>query len=171
MELDGESDLEHNRVVDIGLDDDVDSLYGVDLDGNVDMEMDGDDEEEADEQEEDEQEEDEDADNGKEPWMIGQGAMVNTTADNVNTMVDNQPTMLPEQSQEIHEQTQQLQPLAPAPMPHTPEPCPQPPTPDTHPVSGLEILWRVIPLHPRPVAAILRKAEAAGNTSDINVEQ
>jgi len=70
------------------------------------MERGGDDEVEEDEQKEDEEEEeDEDEDDGKEPRTIGQGEMVNTSADNVDTMVDNQPIMRPEQGQEMREHT------------------------------------------------------------------
>jgi len=77
----------------------VDRQEGVDIDGDVDMERDGDDKEEEDEEEEDtdkedeEEEEDEDADedDGKEPWTISQGGMVNTSADDVDIMVDDQP--------------------------------------------------------------------------------
>jgi hypothetical protein len=54
----------------------------------VDMERDGDDEVEEDEEKDDEEEGDEDEDDGKEPRTIGQGEMVNTSADNVDTMVD-----------------------------------------------------------------------------------
>jgi len=78
----------------------------VDLDGEVYMDRDGDDEEEdeqdedeeeADMQEEDEDEkEDEDEDNGKEPRTIGQGEMVNTSADDVDIMVEDQPFVLSE---------------------------------------------------------------------------
>jgi hypothetical protein len=39
----------------------------------------------------------EDEDNGKEPLTIGQGEMVNISADHVDTMVDDEPTVLPEQ--------------------------------------------------------------------------
>ena len=84
--------------VDLLMEDDVDTPDGIGLDGEVDMERYGDDEVEEDEQEEDEEEE-EDEDDGKEPWTIGQGEMVNTSADDVDPMVDDQPTMLPEQGQ------------------------------------------------------------------------
>jgi hypothetical protein len=43
------------------------------------------------------EDEEEDEDNGKEPRTIGQGEMVNTSADDVDTMVDDEPTVLPEQ--------------------------------------------------------------------------
>jgi hypothetical protein len=77
-------DSEHNSDVDMHITDDVDLLYGIDLNGDVDMEMDSDTKEEEnevekDEKEEDEEdEEDEDEDNGKEPWTIGQGEIINT---------------------------------------------------------------------------------------------
>jgi hypothetical protein len=71
------------------------------------------------------EEEDEDEDNGKEPRTIGQGEMVNPSADNANTMVHDQPTVLPEQGQEMREQTPRPQPPAPAPWPQTTEHCRQ----------------------------------------------
>ena len=114
---------------------DVDAPDGVDLDSNVDMERDvedEEDEEEEDEKEEEEVDEDEEEDNGKEPQTIGQGGMVNTSADDADTMVDHQPTMLPEQGQVMCEHTPRPQPPAPAPRPHTPELRPRPSTPETH---------------------------------------
>jgi hypothetical protein len=135
-ESDGEYDSELDPDVDMCMEDDVDALDGVDLDGNVDMERNGEDEEDEEEeheQEEDEkkevvvdedEEEDEDEDNGKVPRTIGQGEMVNLSADDADTMVDDQPTMLPDQGQEMHEHTPQPQPPAPAQRPQTPEPGP-----------------------------------------------
>jgi hypothetical protein len=108
------------------------------------MESDGEDEEdeeEEDEKEEDEKEEevvDEDEDNGKEPRTIGQGEMLNTSADDADTMVDDQPNVLSEQGQKLRDHTPRPQPPAPAPRAHTPEPCPRPRTPETHTLSGLE---------------------------------
>jgi len=120
------------------MEDDVDTPDCVDLDGDVDMERDGDNDEEEDEEEEDEEEEDEekeddeveeeyeveeedqDEDNGKEPWTIGQGEMVNTSADDADTMVENEPTVLPEQGQKMNEHTPRPQPLAPAPCSQSP---------------------------------------------------
>jgi hypothetical protein len=67
---------------------------------------------------------DEDEDNGKEPRTIGQGEMVNTSADDADTMVDDQPTVLPEQCEEMRENTPRTQPLASSARPHTPEPRP-----------------------------------------------
>jgi len=143
-ESDGECDSEHDSDVDMCMEDDVDAPDGVDLDGDVDMERDGDDEEEEDEEEEDEEkegveeeeEEDEDEDDAKEPQTIGQGEMVNTSAEHVDTMVDDQQIVLPEQGQEMHEHT---------PWPKTPAAAPQPRTPETHPLSGLEYLRLVTP--------------------------
>jgi hypothetical protein len=149
------------------------------------MEWDGDDDEEEDEEEEDEEKEDEgeveeenedeeedkDEDDGKEPQTIGQGEMVNTSADNADAMVDDEPTVLPEQGQEMLEHTPRPQPLAPAPRPQTPEPSPRRRTPETHTVSGLEFLGLVTPQKPRSAAPSLREAEAAGNNSDVDVEQ
>jgi len=144
----------------------------------VDMERDGDDEEEEDEVEEDEdeqedkdEEEDKDVDDGKEPQTIGQGQMVNTSADDVDTMVDDQPIVLPEHSQAMHGHTPRPQPRAPAPWPQTQESRPCPGTLQTHPLSGLEHVGLVTPEKPRPAVPTLREAEAAGNTSDVDVDQ
>jgi hypothetical protein len=81
----------------------------------------------------------------KEPRTIGQGEMVNTSADDADCMVDDEPTVLPEQGQQMREHTPRPQPLAPAPQPQTPEPSPRLPTLETHTVSGLEVLRLVIP--------------------------
>jgi len=97
--------------------------------------------------------------------------MVNTSADDADTMVDDEPTVLPEQGQEMREHTPRPQPPAPDPRPQTPEPSPRPPTPETHTLSGLEYLGHVTPQKPRTAALTLREAEAAGNTSDVDVEQ
>jgi hypothetical protein len=165
------------------MEDDVDAPDGVDLAGDVDMERDGEDEEdeeEEDEKEEDEKEEDEkeeeevldeDEDNGKEPRTIGQGEMVNTSADDADTMVDDQPTVQPEQGQEMREHTPRPQPPVPAPWPQTPEPHPRRRTPETHTLSGLEFLGLVTPQKPRQAAPILREPEPAGNISDDDVEK
>jgi hypothetical protein len=167
------------------MDDDVDAPDGVDLDGDVDMERDGDDDEEEDEEEKDEEkedevlveeevkdeEEDEDEDDGKELWTIGQGERVNTSADDADTMVADEPTVLPEQGQEMRKNNLRPQPPAPAPRPQTPEASPQPRTPQTHTLSGLWFLGLVTPQKHRPVAPTLGEAEAARNTSDVDVEQ
>jgi hypothetical protein len=129
---DGEYDSEPDPDEDIRMEDDVDALDGVDLDGNVDMERDGDHEQEEDEKKEDEEEgvvdededEDKDEDDGNQPQTIGQGEMVNASADDVDTMVGNQPMVVPEQYQEIREHTLQPQPSAPAQRPQTPDPRP-----------------------------------------------
>ena len=172
-ESDSEFDSELDPDVDMRMEDDVDAPDGVDLDGDVDMERDGDDEEEEDEKKEDEEEEevDEDEDDGKEPRTIGQGEMVNTSADDVDTMVDDQPIVLPEQCQEMREHTPWPQPPAPAPRPQTPEPRPRPRTLETHPLSGLEHLGLMTPQKPRPAVPTQREAEVAGNTSDVDVDQ
>jgi len=169
-ELDGEYDSEHDSDVDMHMEDDVDAPDGVDLHGDVDMESDGDDEEEDDEEEEDEEKEDEeeeeeedrDEDDAKEPRTIGQGEMVNTSADDVDTMVDDERIVLPEQSQEMRKHN---------PWPQPPAPSPRPRTPETHPLSELEYLGLVTPQKPRPAVPTLRQAEAAGNTSDVDVDQ
>ena len=177
-ELDGEYDSELDPDVDMRMEDDVDAPDGVDLGGNVDMERDGDDDEEEDdgkeddeevEKEDEDEEEDLDEDDGKEPRTIGQGEMVNTSAVDVDTMVDDQAIMLPEQGQEMHGHTPWPQPVAPASRPQTPEPCPRPQTPETHPLIGLEHMGLVTPQKPRPAVPTLREAEAAANTSNVDV--
>jgi len=130
---------ERDSDVDMPLEDDVDAPCGVELGSDVDMERDIDDEEEdeveEDEEEEAEEEEDEDVeedegeDDGKEPWTIGQGEMVNTSADDVDTIVDNQHIVLPEQRQAMRRHNTLPQPPAPAPWPHTLQPCTRPRTP------------------------------------------
>jgi len=157
-ELDGDDDSEHDSGVDMGMENDVGTPDGVDLDGDVDMERDADDEEEQDEEEEDEEKEDEeeeeeeeeedkDEDDAKEPRTIGQGEMVNTSADDEDTMVDDQQIVLAEQGQEMGEHTPRPQPPAPAPRPHTPE---------THRLSGLEHLGFVTPQKPCPAVPTLQ---------------
>jgi len=153
------------------IEDDVDAPDGVDSDGDGDMERDSDDEVEEDEQEEDEEEEDEDEDDGKEPRTIGQGEMVNTLADNVDTMVNDQPIVLPEQGQKMREHTPRPQPPAPASRPLTLERRPRPRTPETHPLTGLEDLGLLTSQKPQPVVPKLQEAEAARNTSDVDVNQ
>jgi len=182
MVLDGEYDSEHHSDADMHMEDDADAPDEVDLDGNMDMERDTDneeeeaeekegDEEQQDEDENEDEHEDEDEEDGKEPQTIGHREMVNTSADNVDTMVGAQPTVLLEQSQEMREQTPCPQHLAPAPRPQTPEVCWWPWTPVTHPPSGLEFLRRVMPHKPCPAAPTRRGAEAAGDTSDVDVDQ
>ena len=82
----------------------MNALYGVNLDSDVHIEMDSTNEEKEDKEKEDKEEEDEDEkdedededeDDGKERWTIGQGEIVNSSADNVDTMVDNDPIVLP----------------------------------------------------------------------------
>jgi len=150
--------------------DDVDAPDGVDSDDNVDMESNGDNEEEEDEEEEDEEmedeeeeeeEEDKDEDDTKEPRTIGQGEMVNTSADDVDPTADDQRIVLAEQGQEMRKHTPRPQPPAPAPPPRTPE---------THPLSGLEHLGLVTPQKPCPAVPTLREAEAARNISDVDVD-
>jgi hypothetical protein len=178
---DGEYDSELGPDLDVRMEDDVDAPDGVDLDGDVDMERDGDDDEvedkEAEDKEKEDEEEDKYEDDGKEPRTIGQGEMVNPSADDADTMVDDEPTVLPEQGQgmeqgqEMREHTPRPQPLVPAPRPQTPEPPLQPLTPETHTLCGLEFLGFVTPQKPRPVVPTLREAEAARKTLDVNVEQ
>jgi len=167
------------------MEDDVDAPDSIDLDGDVDMERDGDDNEEEDEEEDDQEKEDEeeveeededeeedkDGDDGKEPRTIGQGEMVNTSADDADTMVDDEPTVRPEQGQEMRDDTPWPERPAPALQPQTPEPSPLPRSPETHTLSGLEYLGLVTAQKPRPRGPTLREAGAAGNTSDVDVEQ
>jgi len=154
----------------------VDAPYGVDLASDGDMKRDGEDEEEEDEEEEDEEEEeeedvDEDDDDGKEPWTIGQGEMVNTSPDNADTMVDDEPTVLPGQRQEMCKYIPWPQPLAPTPRQQTPAPRSLPHTPETHLLRVLEHLGLVRPQKPCAAARTLREAEAAGNTTHLDMDQ
>ena len=156
--------------------DDEDAPDGVDLDGDVDMERDGEDEEEEYEEEEDEEEEDEveeheEENDGKEHWTISQGEMVNSSADNVYTMLDQYPILLPEQGQEMNEHTPRPEPPAPANRQQTLERCVRPQTPETHPQRGLDDLGLVTAQKPRQMVPCLREAEAARNTSDVDVDQ
>jgi len=123
------------------------------------------------EEEDEDDEEDKHEDDGKEPRTIGQGQMVNTSADCVNTMVDDQPIVLPEQDQEMREHIPRPQPPAPAPRPQTPEPRPRRQTLETHPLSWLEHLGLLLPQKPHPTVPTLRKAKAARSTSDVDVDQ
>jgi hypothetical protein len=66
-----EYDPDHDSGVHRRKEDDVDALDCLDLHGDVDMERDGDNEEEQDEEKQDEKEQDEDEDDGKEPRTIG----------------------------------------------------------------------------------------------------
>jgi len=86
-------------------------------------------------------------------------------------MVDDQPIVLTEQCQEMREHTLRSQPPAPSPRPRNPDPHPRPRTPETHPIIGLEHLGLVTPQKPRPAVPTQRGAEAAGNTSDVDVDQ
>ena len=131
---DSEYYSEHNCVVDMCMEDDVDTTDGIDLDGDVVMDRDSNNDEEEDEEEEDEEKEDkeeveeedenENEDGGKEPRTIGQGEMVDTSADDVDAIVDNKPIVLPGQGQEMRMHTPRPEPLAPAQWPQTPEPPP-----------------------------------------------
>ena len=174
---------EHDFDVDMRMENDVDAPDGVNLDGHVDMERDGDDDEEEDDEEDDEQKEDEeeveeqdedeeedkDGDDGKEPWTMGPEEMVNTSADDVDTMVDDEPTVLPVQRQEVCEHTPRPEPPGPATQPHTPVRPPRPRIPETHTLSGLQFLGLETQQQPRPAALTLREAEAAGNTLDVDL--
>jgi hypothetical protein len=78
------------------------------------------------EEEDEDEEEGKDEDDGNEPRTIGQGEMVNISADNAITLIEDETTVLPEQSQEMREHTPRRQRLAPAPQPQTTEPPPRP---------------------------------------------
>ena len=174
-ESDGEIDSELDRDMDLCVEDDAHALDGVDLYGDVHIDRDSNDDEEEDEEEEDkemveENNEDEDEDNSKAPRTVGQREMVNTLADNADTMVGDEPTVLPEQGQVMRDNTTQPQPPVPARRPQTTEPPPRPRTLETHTMSGLEFLWLVTPQKPHPAMTTRRDANAAGNTSDIDME-
>ena len=173
-----DSDCDYNSELDVDMcvEDDVDAPYSIDIDGDVDIEREGEDGEPTEEEDETEEEvvdddEEEDEDNGTEPRTISQGEMVNTFADNVDTMVYDEPTAQPEQGQEMRKHTPQPQPPAPAPRSQTLAPPPRPRTPVTPTFCGLELLGLGTPRKPRPAAPTLRDDEAAGNTSDVDLEQ
>jgi hypothetical protein len=63
------------------------------------------------------------------------------------------------------------QPLVAAARRKTTAPCPQPPTLVTHPLSWLEQLGLLTPQKPRRAVLTVCIAEAAGNTSDVDVDQ
>ena len=117
------------------------------------------------------EEEDKDEDDGKESGMIGQGEMVNSADDNVDTMVDEQPIVIADQGQEIGKHTLRPQPREPALRPQTPERHAKPRTPHTHPLSGLQDLGLVTARKPPLAQPSLREAEAARNTSEVDVDQ
>jgi len=158
------------------MEDDVDAPAGVDINGDVNMELDGEDGDNEDEEYEMEdvvvdEDEEEDEDNGKEPRTIGQGEIVNASADDVHTIVDDKPSVLPEQCKEMREHTQRQQPPAPAPPPQTTEPPPRPRSPVTHTLRGRACFGLVTPQKLGPAAPTLREAEAARNAADVDVGQ
>jgi hypothetical protein len=97
--------------------------------------------------------------------------MLNTLADNVDTMVDYQPIVLPVHGQVIRKHIPYPQPPAPAPRAENPERRPRPCTAETPPLIGLGDLGLVTPEKPCLAVTCLHKAEAAGNTSDVDVDQ
>jgi hypothetical protein len=153
------------------MEDDVDAPDGVDSHGDVDIERHGDDEVEEDQQEEHEEEEVQDEDDGKVPWMIGQGEMVNTSPDDVDTIVDGQPIVLPEQGQGIRKHTPWPQPPVRAPRPQTLERRPPLRIPETYPLTGLELLGVITLQKTRLAVPTFQGVEAAGNTTDVDVNQ
>jgi hypothetical protein len=95
--------------------------------------------------------------------------MVNTSADDVDSMLDDPPIVLPKQGREMREHTPRPLPPAPAPWPQTHVSYPR--TLETHPLSWLKYLGFVILQKPRPAVPTVQEAEAAGNTSDVDVDQ
>jgi len=85
-------------------------------------------------------------------------------------MVRDRAILGPEQGQELREHTPQPQPAAPAPRPHTLDPHPRPQTSETHSLSVLEHLGSVALEKPRTAVPPLRKAKAARDTSDVDVD-
>ena len=59
----------------------------------------------------------------------------------------------------------------PTPRPQTLESRTRPRTPQTHPLSGPELLRIRTAWKPRPAVTTLREDEAAGNNSDVDVDQ
>jgi len=140
----------------------VDVLHSIVIYGDVEMKMDGHNELEEDQQEDDREEEDEDQDDCKVPRTIGQEEMGNISAYDVDIMVADHTIMLPEQGQEMHQHT---------PQPKTPQPHTQPQTAETDPLCRQEHLGMVTPQNPCLAVPTVRAAEAAGNTSDMDVNQ
>jgi hypothetical protein len=108
--------------------------------------------------------EDENKDDGQEPQMVGQGEIVNTSADDVDLMVDNQPIILPAQCKEMCKDSLQHQPLAAGPWPLSREPHPGPHPPESHPLSRLHNVDLVTAQNPRPAVATLNDTDAARST-------
>jgi hypothetical protein len=86
-------------------------------------------------------------------------------------MVNDEPTVLPGQGQKMCEHTPRPQSPEPAQQPNTQELPPRPQTLETHTLSELEFLRLVTPQKPRPAAPTLREAEAARNTSQVDLKQ
>lgn len=119
-------------------------LDSCDLGSNIDSESDTDNETEEDLKAVNEDKGEDDKD-GKEPWMIGQEEMVNTSADDVNNMVVDHQIVLPEQGQELRKHTRRPQPLEASSQPQTPEPQLQPLTQATLANCGLDNLGSGMP--------------------------
>jgi hypothetical protein len=121
QELDGEYDLEHYSDVDLHFEDDGVAPHSIDLPCDVNMDTNFVTDYEEEKEEEEEQEEDVDKekdvneDDGKEPQTIGQGEMVNSSADAVDTSIDYQPGMIHKQGEEMCVHTPWPDPLLPAP--------------------------------------------------------
>jgi len=79
--------------------------------------------------------------------------------------------MLPDQGREMPKDPSWPHPLALAPLPLTLDPRPPPWTPETHTLSGPQNPGLVKPQNPRPVVPTLQEAEAASNTSNVDVDQ
>jgi hypothetical protein len=69
------------------------------------------------------------------------------------------------------EHTPPPQSASPAPQPQTTEPRPRPRTLETHPLSGLEHLGRMTLQKLYTAVPTFREARAAGNTSDVDLDQ
>jgi hypothetical protein len=185
-ESDGKNDSECDPDDHIRTDDDVDTPDNIYLNGNVDIERDGDNDEEKDEEEvdgkrqdkeeEDEkmdeyEEEDQKEDDGKVPQTIGQRGMVITLADAGDTMVGDQPIVICNLAQAMRVYTPRPQPGVPAPWPQTPDPRTRIRPPEALPISQLHHVGLVTPHKPHPAVPTLGVAEAASNTSKVDVDQ
>ena len=166
-----EHDSEPASDMDKRMEVDADAQSGVDFDGEVDMGRDGDNEVEEDEEEEEDEEWENNELDSEERRTIGQGEIVTKSADDTDSMVDNQPSMLPEEGQEMSKHTRWPQPPAPVDRAQIPS-CFSPlRTLGNHPVRGLEHFGRRTSQKPPPAAPNLQEAEAAENTSDVDMDQ
>jgi hypothetical protein len=147
--LDPEYDSIHEPDAHMSMEDDVDALDGVDLDGDEYRERDSDDQEE----------------------MIVQGDMVNRSQNDMDPIVDDQLIVRTEPGQEIPRKTSQQQASALAPWPQTLDRRLQPRTEEVYPLGGLEDLVHVMLLKSCPAVATLQEAKVAVNGLDVDVDQ